>query len=228
MSAQETQICIIGGGAVGLAIAATVAPRGMSAGLFERHEGWGRETSSRNSEVIHAGIYYPAGSLKAKLCVRGRHLLYEFCQRHSVPHRKCGKIIVAPTAAEIVELEALQRRGEGNGVEGLQLLSPKEVAALEPHVRAAAGLYSPVSGILSAHGLMDACAKVAADAGALLIRGAEVRGLERMGPRWRVRYRDSSGEDSLCCCAVVNAAGLRAQEIMRLAGLDPVAMNLRL
>ena len=228
MSDPDFNVCVIGGGVVGLAIARELVPRSGPLVLFERHDAWGRETSSRNSEVIHAGIYYAIGSLKARLCVEGRRLLYDFCCGHNVPHRNCGKIIIARTGEEEGELAKLLRRGAENEVEGLRLLSRAEVAALEPNVRAVAGLESPTPGILNAHGLMEAYAHDAASAGAELVLGAEILGLARRGDGWEVRYRDSSGDAAIVVRAVVNAAGHGAQGIMRLAGLDPDAMNLRL
>ena len=142
---QQTDILIIGAGVVGLAIAAELAARKKEAEVvvLERRERFGLEISSRNSEVIHAGIYYPKNSLKARLCVEGNALLYSFCEQWGVPYRRLGKLIVARSDDEIRSLEELLERGRANGIAGLELLDQRAVAALEPHVRARAARHSP-------------------------------------------------------------------------------------
>src|SRR4051812_37768102 len=139
-------VIVIGGGAVGLAVAARLSP-GTDLLLLERRPHWGQETSSRNSEVIHAGFYYPEGSLKARLCVRGNALLYERCQRRSIAHRKITKIVTATTEPELGALDHLLVRGRANGVE-LRLVTEAETHALEPHVRSVGALYSPSTGVV--------------------------------------------------------------------------------
>jgi L-2-hydroxyglutarate oxidase LhgO len=222
----DFDVIVIGGGVVGLAIAAELAPQVNSIALLERHLGFGEETSSRNSEVIHAGIYYPAGSLKATLCVEGQRSLYHLCALHNIPHRRCGKIIVARNEAEIRELESLRILGTANGVGDLRLLTAGEVRAMEPHVSAQAGLYSPESGILNVHILMDVFARMAAAAGGDLVLGAEVTGIDRTGDVWAIHYQDSDGPGKITCRAVVNSAGLDSQKIMGMAGLDPELIGL--
>ncbi len=224
----ELEVLVIGGGVVGLAVAARLAGSVASLVLLERHEGWGRETSSRNSEVIHSGIYYPPGSLKAVLCVKGRRMLYRFCAAHRVPHRNCGKIIVATNDREEGDLVGLKAQGEANGVEGIELVGRADIAGMEPNVRAVAGLRSSSTGILNAHDFMGALAGEAVASGAMLVPGAEVTGLAMDHGEWEVRYCDSSGEAVTRSRVVVNAAGLGAQAVMRMAGLDPEGMNLRL
>ncbi|HXY40631.1 MAG TPA: FAD-dependent oxidoreductase, partial [Vicinamibacteria bacterium] len=140
----DTPITVVGAGVVGLAVAARLAPRFPELVLLERRERPGSETSSRNSEVIHAGLYYPAGSLKAQLCVRGRELLYELCARLSVPHRRVTKLIVARTREELPDLERLLVLGQRNGVP-LEMKTQAECHALEPAVTAVAGLFSPTT-----------------------------------------------------------------------------------
>src|SRR5919204_6501174 len=119
---EHIDVAVIGAGVIGLASARALARRGLSVCVLERHPRPGLDTSTHNSGVIHAGIYYPAGTLKARLCVEGRHLLYEFCERYDVPHRRCGKLIVAHDDSELHELEALRKRGDVNGVEGLEIV----------------------------------------------------------------------------------------------------------
>jgi L-2-hydroxyglutarate oxidase LhgO len=225
---MEVEATIIGGGVVGLGIAVRLAPKVKSLVLFERHEAWGQEISSRNSEVLHSGIYYAPESLKAAFCAKGQRMLYELAREAHIPHRRCGKIIIASTEAEVEELHQLKERGERNGAEGLRMLTGAEVVAREPSVKAVAGLLAPGSGIINAHALMDALAACALDAGADLIRGAEVTGLEKGSNGWKISYRDADGEDTLTSRVVINSAGLGAQAVMAMAGIDPEAAGLKL
>jgi L-2-hydroxyglutarate oxidase LhgO len=226
MACADFDVIVIGGGVVGLAIAAELAPQVNSIALLERHSRFGEETSSRNSEVIHAGIYYPTSSLKARLCVEGQRSLYQLCALHHIPHRRCGKIIVARNEAETGELERLGALGTANGVEGLKMLTAGDVQAMEPHVRAHAGLYSPESGILNVHSLMDVFARITVQAGGELAPGAEVTGIDRAGNVWTVHYQDSDGFGKITCRAVINSAGLSSQSIMGMVGLNPEIMGL--
>ena len=225
---MQTDVVIVGGGVVGLAIAARLAPRVESLILFERHDAWGQEISSRNSEVLHSGIYYEPGSLKASLCVQGQRLLYELAEAADIPHKRCGKIIVAASDDEIQELVRLKERGEQNGAEGLKLLSGAEVTEREPFVTAAAGLLVPDSGIINAHDLMDTLAARAQEAGGDLICGAEVTALEKSPDGWTVSYCDVAGADTITSRMVINSAGLGAQQVMRMAGIDPDEAGLSL
>lgn len=218
----------MGAGVVGLAIAAALVRRvpHLDVVVLERHDGIGRETSSRNSEVVHAGLYYPPGSLKARLCVEGRRELYALAGRHGVPHRKTGKLIAAVAPEEIRSLEALARRAADNGVEGVRLIGAEDVRVREPAVRAAAALLSSETGIVDSHVWMALLAAMAAEGGAALVFGTEVVGLEARRGLWHVRYRDATGGGTVAARAVVNAAGLEAQSVMRAAGLSPAAMGL--
>jgi L-2-hydroxyglutarate oxidase LhgO len=215
----DSGIAVIGAGVVGLAVAARLAPRHPDLVLLERNPRHGQETSSRNSEVIHAGIYYPPGSLKARLCVEGNRRLYELCARHGVAHRRCGKIIVAADEDEAPALEALRDRARANGV-AVQRLSASEVAALEPHVRSAGGLLSPDSGIVSAHGLMDALLHAVREAGAVVQPRAELVGIDRRGGEYRLAVRSGGATETFTTERVINAAGLEADTVAALAGID--------
>ena len=150
----EIDAAIIGAGVIGLATASEIAQRKKEVFVFEKNHSFGLETSSRNSEVIHAGIYYPEDSLKTRLCVEGKSLLYELCDRHDIAYRKLGKIIVAASENETAQLEKLYEQGRKNGVEDLMLLSQTELKKLEPNVEARGGLLSPSSGILDSHTLL--------------------------------------------------------------------------
>ena len=168
MSAQAVDFdaIVVGAGVVGLAIARALGQSGRSVAVLETEGVIGTSTSSRNSEVIHAGLYYPTGSLKARLCVEGRRRLYEFCVKRDVGYAKCGKLVVASDESELAAIEALIRMGEDNGVEGLKLLSQPEARALEPELRAVGALLSPETGILDGHGFMLALQGDAIDNGA--------------------------------------------------------------
>ena len=227
MAEADFDLVVIGAGVVGLAVAARAAGEVESLVLFERHESFGRETSSRNSEILHAGIYYESGTLKADLCVEGLRELYRLAEERGVPHRQCGKVIVAVTDDEVASLEALKARGETAGAEGLRMLSRAEVRKAEPNMVAVAGLLSPRTGIIDSHRLMNTFKQEAEAGGADLVFGAEVRGLERDAGLWRIGYRDAEEDGTVTARAVVNAAGLGAQDVMRLAGLDPQALGLR-
>ena len=222
----DTGIAVVGAGVVGLAGAARLAPRHPDLVLLERNPRHGQETSSRNSEVIHAGIYYPRGSLKARLCVEGNRLLYEMCAARGVPHRRCGKIITAGDESELPALDELRERARANGVE-LERLSAASTAALEPHVRSVGALLSPDSGIVSAHGLMDALLHDVLQAGAVFQPRAEVVGIEGRSAGYRLDVRTAGSVESVTAERVVNAAGLQADAVAALAGIDVDAAGYR-
>lgn len=210
----DVDVAIIGGGVVGLASALAAAREDRIVALLESHGRFGSETSTHNSGVIHAGIYYPAGSLKARLCVDGRERLYDYCARRRVAHARCGKLIVAAGPAELAELDALAARAVANGVSDICLLSAADVRAREPHVRAAAAVLSPSSGIVSAEELVRALTQDCAAQDVALLPGTPVTGaagaadgIEIVTPRERIVAR-----------AVVNAAGLFADEVSAIFG----------
>lgn len=211
---ERVDVAIIGGGVIGLAVARALACAGREVILLENERALGTHTSSRNSEVIHAGIYYPRGSLKARLCVEGKQALYAYCQQHDVPHKKLGKLIVATRDDDLPALAKIRAHAEGNGVTDLVPLSAAEVSALEPQVRAVAGLWSPSTGIVDSHAYMSALKRDAEAHGATLVLASGVelgrvhaRGIElEVGGRQRMR---------ILCSAVVNAAGLWAPQVAR-------------
>ena len=223
----DTSLTIVGAGVVGLAVAARLAKRFPDLILLERRERHGSETSSRNSEVIHAGMYYPTGSLKARLCVLGNRRLYEICERHELPHRRCGKLIVATKHEELPALERILAIGTANGVE-LTMLTAEQARALEPHVPSVAALLSPNTGIVNAHALMDYFLAGATAAGATFQPATEVVSIERDGAGYRLGVRTDGAAESFTSERVINAAGLECDSVAALAGIDVDAAGYRL
>jgi L-2-hydroxyglutarate oxidase LhgO len=217
---MDIDVAIVGSGVTGLAAARAVAGRGWSTCVFERHPRPGLDTSTHNSGVIHAGLYYPAGSLKARLCVEGRRLLYAFCAEHAVPHARCGKVIVAHDAGEVPELEALWKRGTANGVEGLQLVDQAFIARREPAVRAVAGLFSPETGVLNAEDLVKALLRSSQALDVIFLPGTRLIAADRHGEGMLLRTE----RETIVARTVVNAAGLYADEVSRLLGGESFAI----
>jgi glycerol-3-phosphate dehydrogenase len=219
---DQANILIIGGGVVGCALARAVSQRWQDVFLVEQFPKLGMATSTRNSGVNHSGIYYPKNSLKARHCVEGNRLTYEFCAKHNVPFRHCGKLVVAVDAHEQAELLALQKRGEDNGVEGLHMIDAAEIHKHEPHIKGFAALVVPSTGIVSAEALVHAYARVAGEQGANIVNHAKVTRLEPRGETIRVSLRIGDEEDSqaetIDARCVINAAGLYADEVAALLG----------
>jgi glycerol-3-phosphate dehydrogenase len=219
---DQANILIIGGGVVGCAIARAVSERWQDVFLVEQFPRLGMATSTRNSGVNHSGIYYPKNSLKARHCVEGNRLTYEFCKKHSVPFRHTGKLVVAANAHEEEELVALKKRGEDNGVEGLRIISPVEIRVREPFIQGVAALDVPSTGIVSAEELVHAYARVATNQGANIVTRAQVVSLEPLRDTIRVGLRIGDEEDSqretIEAKCVINAAGLFADEVAALLG----------
>src|SRR5687767_12469334 len=181
---------------------------------MERHPRPGTETSTHNSGVIHAGIYYPAHSLKAELCVEGAHRLYAFCQAHGVPHEKCGKLVVAADTSEIPELEALHVRGSANGVRGLEMVDAAFIHAREPHIAAVAASWSPGSGRVDADALVHALLHEAERRDAIFLRGTRLTGAESSPEGFDLR----TDQETIHARCVVNAGGLWADDVSALLG----------
>jgi L-2-hydroxyglutarate oxidase LhgO len=220
---DRVDIVIIGAGVVGLAIAERLSrsKESLEAVVIERRDGFGRETSSRNSEVIHGGLYYSENLLKTKLCVQGNPMLYELCRNEGIPYRKTGKIILATDALEEEKLNAIFRQAKTNGVPGVSLITQEEVQALEPYVYAVSGLYSPESGIIDSHQLMKYFEQTAESRGTVVAYGTEAIGLEKSADGYVVEIKDADGEQvQLESAVLINSAGLLADRIAWMAGID--------
>jgi len=220
---------VIGAGVVGLAISRRLARTGLSIVVVERNESFGRETSSRNSEVIHCGMYYAEDLLKTRLCVHGNPLLYELCRKEKIPFRKTGKLVAATDSSESGVLAGLLAQGRKNGVPGLRLVGARELKELEPNARGVQGLLSPESGIVDSHALMSFLQQDAAAGGVTFGYGCNVRQVTKSAGGVLVEMTDADGAAFVLHAEiVVNAAGLDADRIAQSAGIDIDAAGYRI
>ena len=234
---DEVNILIVGGGVVGCAIAAELSKQWQDVFVVERFPRVGMATSSRNSGVIHSGIYYSSGSFKARHCLRGNPLTFAFCEEHNVSHRRTGKLVVAAEAREESALEALYKRGQENGIEGLRLIGPAEIREREPHIAGVTALDVPSTGIVSAEELVRTYARVAMERGAHIVTRAQVVSLEPTAKTIRVGIRvgedlstqektsnaqagqsEIHAQETIEARCLINAAGLYADDVAALIG----------
>jgi L-2-hydroxyglutarate oxidase LhgO len=208
---EKVDAVVVGAGVVGLAVARALALAGREVVILEAEDAIGTHTSSRNSEVIHAGIYYPKGSLKARACVEGKRLLYEYCESHGVPFRNCGKLIVATDQSQLGELEAIKAKAHANGVTDVDFVSKQKIHEWEPELSFVAGLHSPSTGIIDSHALMLAYLGDAESRGAALALKSPIIGGEIVGDGIVVH----SNEMTLKTRVLVNSAGLRAPSVAK-------------
>ena len=218
---EEVECVIAGAGVVGLAVARALALAGHEVIVLEAAEGIGTETSSRNSEVIHAGIYYPAGSLMARFCVAGKRALYAYCREYGVPHRNCGKLIAATNAEEDGKLAGIRSRAAANGVDDMRILSAAEATALEPNLHCTSALLSPSTGIIDSHGFMLALQGDAENAGAVIVFHSPVLGGRVTGEGIELEVGGAEPM-RLRCRNLVNSAGLHAPALARQVAGMPV------
>ncbi len=211
---SDVETIVIGAGVVGLAVARSLAMAGHQVMVLEQHDVIGSEISSRNSEVVHAGLYYPPGSLRAKLCVEGKHALYCFCASHGVMHHRCSKLLVATDDSQLAKLEEIHRTAIANGVEDLEILTPAQVRTLEPEVACVAALLSPSTGVIDSHGFMVAIEGEAQSHGAEIVLQAHVERVSR-GAKRLFRLDVSSRRETvpITCRNLVIAAGLHATDL---------------
>ncbi len=215
---DEVKITIIGAGVVGLAIAAELSQKYDDIVVLEKHEKFGQETSSRHSEVIHSGIYYPPNSLKAELCVKGAKLLYEYCEKHSIPHSRLGKLIVASNESEVTDLQEIYNTGIQNGVKELTLIKKDEINKMEPNVNAVAALYSLNTGIIDSHSLMSHLHGVANSSGVMFSFNTEVDSIQKQKNGYVIGIKNDSYK--FVSSIIINSAGLSADYIAAMAGID--------
>ncbi|MEM3005950.1 MAG: NAD(P)/FAD-dependent oxidoreductase [Candidatus Bathyarchaeia archaeon] len=219
---EKADILVIGAGVVGLAVASELARRDRDLFIVEKEEKYGMGASSRNSEVIHAGIYYPKGSLKAELCVKGNRMLYNICRENRIPHKRLGKLIVATNEEEMKTIGDLYRQGRENGAEGLEMIDEDGIRRFEPEVKAIGAIYSPSTGILDAHALMDHFYRKARRNSGIdpLILGTEVIDVKPVRGGYRVEMLGMGERTSVEAEVVINSAGLNADRIAEMVGID--------
>ncbi|MBU1122710.1 MAG: NAD(P)/FAD-dependent oxidoreductase [Candidatus Omnitrophota bacterium] len=218
---EKVTTTIIGAGVIGLAVGRELA-KSFDKDIFivERNYAFGQETSSRNSEVIHAGIYYPSSSLKAKTCTEGRWMLYEFCQDNNINHKKIGKLIVTLNDNEIADLEKLLQKGLENGVEDLTILTKDQIKKIEPNIKTDAAIYSPSTGIIDSHGFMKRLLLDFKSTSGEIIFNTTVVGIDKTPEGFKIHVEDRSGENfSFLTKILINCAGLNSDKIALLSGI---------
>jgi L-2-hydroxyglutarate oxidase LhgO len=226
---EKTNITIIGAGVCGLAIAYELSQRHQEILVVEKHDSFGRETSSRNSEVIHAGLYYPKDSLKAKLCIEGKKMLYAFCAENNIPHKNTGKILVACNREEAKELQAIKDNAAQSGVTNLRFLTQHELKILEPDVEACESLWCPDTGIIDSHAFMKSLFEQSKKQKVEFAFGVEVVGITKKDQGYEITVKEPEGDlFSFETKIIINAAGLYADNVAHIAGFDIHALGYKL
>jgi L-2-hydroxyglutarate oxidase LhgO len=227
--ADQVDAVVIGAGVVGLACAYELSRRLDAVVVIEREVGPGREISSRNSGVVHAGIYYPADSLKTKLCIEGKNRLYAWCEDHAVPHERTGKLIVATNAEDEARLRTIAQHANAVGAGDLHLMTGAEARAQEPELRCALALHSPTSGVVDVHELLSSLEREIHEADGATVYQTELRSVERLKDGWLIRTTDTMGREAeLETARIVSSAGLAAIEVARMTGLPASEIPWRL
>lgn len=216
---MDVKIIIIGAGVIGLAVAAEVSKHFKNVFVVERNNNFGQVTSSRNSEVIHSGIYYPTNSLKAKLCVEGNKMLYHFCKENDINHLKCGKLVVATNSKEELVLQEILKQSIINGVTDGALFTKEEVKNLEPEIFCTKALHFPSTGIIDTHGLMKKLETIASINGVSFAYNSEVTKIEKIDGGYTITIKENNSQFTFSAEYVINAAGLNSDEIAKLAGV---------
>jgi len=218
---ERVDVVIVGAGIIGLSIAAEISKFKKHVYVIEKHDSFGRETSSRNSEVIHAALYYPPDSLKAKTCLEGNRLTYEICAKNNIPHKKLGKLIVATDANETQKLQKLFDNAAASGAKGIEIISKSKIACLEPNIKADSAIYSENTGIVDSHSLMKFFAFKAQQNGAAIAYNTEVKKITKETGGYRVSITDAGNEEfEFLTEILINCAGLNSDTIAFMAGID--------
>ncbi len=222
---DKCDVAVVGAGVVGLAVAFVLSKNFQNIIVFEKEDSFGRHTSSRNSETVHSGIYYPPGTLKAKLCLKGNELLYRFMRDNGITYKNCGKFIIATSDDEIPEIERLYANGIANGVPGLKIAGGDEITKHEPLVRALAGVHVPTAGIMDSYGIMKRLEYLAKGNGALFAYRTGVKAVEKTGSGYKVTNNEGY---SVHADIVINCAGLFSDAVAAMAGIDIDSAGYRL
>jgi L-2-hydroxyglutarate oxidase LhgO len=224
---MDADITIIGAGVIGLAIAEKVSERYRNVFVLEKHPTFGQETSSRNSEVIHAGIYYPQGSLKARLCVEGKSLLYDYCRKYDIPYNNCGKLIVATDEKEIAVIEGIKETARKNDVD-LIFMGKDQIREMEPNIFALKALFSRTTGIVDSHSLMKRLETNFLNNGGQVVYGSEVTGIRKIEEGYVITLMDSDkAEFTFTSGVIINSAGLTSDKISEMAGIIDEKLKIR-
>lgn len=223
---EKTDIVIAGAGVIGLAIASEISAKKSDVYLVERHESFGQEISSRNSEVIHAGLYYPKYSLKAKTCVEGNMLLYELCEKNNIPFKKTGKLVVATDKTQLTSLEALYENGRNNDVKDIELINKAKIKKLEPNIEAVAAIHSKSTGIIDTHSLMKYYAARAKESGVCISYNTKIKKVNKVSSGYEVIVLDQNKEEFVFTAKVfVNCTGLESDSFAQMVGIDVKAQG---
>lgn len=226
---ERSKIVIIGAGVVGLAVAARLSEKYDDIFVIEKHSSFGQETSSRNSEVIHASIYYPKDFLKGKLCLRGNEMLYDLCNKNDIPHKNCGKLIVATDEEQFPQLKDLLKKAKDNGAKGVRIIDETEIKELEPNITALKAIISPSSGIVDSHSLMRYLEMKAMNNGVGFAYNHEVRSLQKDPEEYFIKTIDSNGHESeIKTKALINSAGLHSDQICEMLGINTIAAGYKI
>ena len=224
---MDADITIIGAGVVGLAIAENVSKTHNNVFLIEKHTSFGQETSSRNSEVIHAGIYYTKDSLKARLCVEGKWMIYDYCKKYDIPYNNCGKLIVATSEEEISVIEGIRLTALKNGVDDLSFLEREQISELEPNIFALKALFSPSTGIVDSHSLMKQYETNSYNNGCQIVYGSEVTGISQIENGYKIDLSDADKKNySFTTRIIINSAGLTSDKVSEMVGIKDDSLKI--
>ena len=224
---MDADITIIGAGVVGLAIAENVSKTHNNVFLIEKHTSFGQETSSRNSEVIHAGIYYTKDSLKARLCVEGKWMIYDYCKKYDIPFNNCGKLIVATSEEEISVIEGIRLTALKNGVDDLSFLEREQISELEPNIFALKALFSPSTGIVDSHSLMKQYETNSYNNGCQIVYGSEVTGISQIENGYKIDLSDADKKNySFTTRIIINSAGLTSDKVSEMVGIKDDSLKI--